>query len=185
MENLNQLTNINDTQQLIANLVLPLLSELRELKDEVKSLKQQNSNMITKNKSLVFKKEILKIEPKILLKILDYNSHRTELELFKLYYLKNNDIHECPIDIITDKKIKYYSEDGWKMDYEGYETLDILCYNIYRTLLSINTLENIENSEKFLKNQTYLNKFLDNRYRNIVYKKIRDYLKHLKKSSTI
>ena len=93
-----------------------------------------------------------------------------------------NENVQCPIIVSNNHKIKILTENGWEDDYEGYKMLDIITSNIYRTLLSVNTLENIENGDIFMKNQQYLNKFLDYRYKNLVYKKIRDYLKHFQNS---
>ena len=170
--------NSNESHKLLANLLIPLLNELRELKEEVKQLKLGYNHY--PKKVLILKKEILKLDNSFLLKILKYNDHRTEFELFKAYYMNEN--IQCPIIVSNNHKIKILTENGWEDDYEGYKMLDIITSNIYRTLLSVNTLENIENGDLFMKNQQYLNKFLDYRYKNLVYKKIRDYLKHFQNS---
>jgi len=168
----------NESHKLLANLLIPLLTEIRELKEEVRQLKCEKIEY--PKPTLILKKEIFKLDNKFLLKLLSYNDHRTEIELFKAYYLKENT--QCPIIVTNNHKIKILTNNGWEDDYDGYNMLDIITSNIYRTLLSVNTLENIENGELFMRNQIYLNKFLDYRYKNIVYKKIRDYLKHLQNS---
>lgn len=170
--------NSNESHKLLANLLIPLLNELRDLKEEVRQLKLGYNEC--PKKILILKKEILKLDSHFLLKILKYNDHRTEFELFKAYYMNENT--QCPIIVSNNHKIKILTENGWEDDYEGYKMLDIITSNIYRTLLSVNTLENIENGDLFMKNQQYLNKFLDYRYKNLVYKKIRDYLKHYQNS---
>ena len=170
--------NNNESHKLLANLLIPLLTEIRELKEEVRMLKIGYNEH--PKKILILKKEILKLDNSFLLKILKYNDHRTEFELFKSYYMNEN--AQCPIIVSNNHKIKILTENGWEDDYEGYKMLDIITSNIYRTLLSVNTLENIENGDLFMKNQQYLNKFLDYRYKNLVYKKIRDYLKHYQNS---
>ena len=98
--------NSNESHKLLANLLIPLLNELRDLKEEVRQLKLGYNEC--PKKILILKKEILKLDSHFLLKILKYNDHRTEFELFKAYYMNENT--QCPIIVSNNHKIKIYIE---------------------------------------------------------------------------
>ena len=166
--NTELLSSILSEIQFLRKSTEELREENQQLKNQLRLLESSTERKLNKK----LKKEILKVDDKeFLLNILKYQDHRTELELFKYYYFD-----ECPIKIISERKIKIFTDKGWIDDYDGYRTTEILSCNIYRTLLKVNNMDNIEDSEVFLKNQMYLNKFLDDKYRRLVYKKIKLYM---------
>lgn len=165
---------MEENRLLEKEILYTLLEEIKSLKEESKNLKEEiknlkNNNGLRINKTL--KKEIFNKDVEFLLKILEYQDHRTEIEFFKEYYFE-----ECPIKVISERKIKIHTKKGWIDDYNGYRTTEILCSNIYRSLLSVNNNDYIDDSNQFLSNQMYLNKFLDPKYCRNVFNKIKIFI---------
>lgn len=172
-----QLTTINDVNTSLKEEVDELKSEISDLTNEVNNFRNNPNLKMNKNR-FIFKKETLKLDKEFLLRILKYNDHRTELELFKEYYLNGDEC--CPIQVVSERKIRLFTKNGWILDRNGYKMEEILCSNIYRTLIGVNTLENIQNGDTFVQNQTYLNKLLtDKIYRRNLYNRIRNHLMDL------
>lgn len=149
-----------------------ILKELRDIKNDINMIKSKLNDK-EENNIINLKKEVLNLDMDYLVSMLNHRSHLTEINIFKKYYM---DGLTCPVKIEGVRKILIYMNDNWILDMNGKILTDILCMNIQRTLTGVNVIDNIENMEKFLENQLYINKFNDYKYRREVYKSIINYI---------
>lgn len=140
------------------------ISELKagisKLEMEILLLKNSNGNEKVKREL----KDDVKCDPDIIRKHLDINSITSDFELFKILFIDNKEKSDYPI-IYEKRSFKYWLNNEWNSD-KGCEYIMKTITDIIRRLyFSVNKFDDYKgNLEKFIKNQTHIDKMKEKKY---------------------
>jgi len=144
-----------------------LFSDIKVIKQDIVMLKTH----INGNKSVIpivsLKDELFDIGVDELLDTLSLNNTKSDMCIIKKYYFSSELV---PIRRMNMRHYEYW-DDGWKLDLYGKNIVNIISNNLYRTYLSVNTIDNLT-AEQFISNQNYLFKIIKDKYKKNLLKEI-------------
>ena len=158
-----------------------LLSEINELKKQILII---NKSKIINPTIKELKIENIELPSKIIIKSLNLNSIKGDLIIFKQFYIgtkisnENNNM-QPPIQCVCSRKYTYWDNGKWNDDMDGYIIAEILSKNIQQCYLKVNFLINLNhNIDQFILNQAHIHKLSDEKYKRLLIREIRNYIKN-------
>ena len=130
-------------------------------------------NVILKNTYKDIKNEVYDIDINFIKQCLHQNSIDGEIELFKKIYIDNITKEYYPIRHIK-KKYQYWKDEKMNDDdSNGTYIKNTIINNIEQSYFSINTIEEYNNDiDQFIKNQEYISKLSEQKYKDKFFLKI-------------
>jgi len=123
------------------------------------------------------KKENYNIDIKIIKECLNSSSIESDIRLFKKIYIDNVSKEFIPIRSIR-KKFQYWCDGHMNEDINGNYIKNTIVDNIENCYLSVNKIENYkDNTEQFFRNQEYITKLSEMKYRDKFLELIIDIIK--------
>lgn len=174
---LNKLINIENKIQYLENIILKNnLNELTEQTDisELSELTEQTDQTDQTNiahKEL--KHELFELDRTFIKDCLNMYSIQGDVKLFKKMYIDNIP-KECLAIKYTKRKYQYWLNNCLISDTNGNYIKNIIIKNIEQCYTSINIYdEYTDNMDLFIKNQDYITKLSDDKYKDLFLTKIR------------
>ena len=112
------------------------------------------------------KKENIKVDISFARRMLEFHDHRSIIYIMREYYKsdKNNKII-YPIKYKQNHGFDYFSKGRWIHDTYGEVMIDILFVSFKALFMRCNDYSVISNMSKFIENQTFIQKFNDNKFK--------------------
>jgi len=174
--------NMKEILDEINNISSKIIDKLNSLEDRVKKIEKKIdminnkniTNQIIEENLVELKQEDLNIDQSDVLKAIQYRDHRSIIYIFKLYYkTKTNETYTYPIRIIGKRKFSYYDNKQWNNDSFGHHCIKVIFQNIQNLFIKFNNMELYDISyEDFIKNQTFICKLINDKYKRDIFKNI-------------
>jgi hypothetical protein len=163
---------INSLKKYIESLEEKIFLEINSIKKKKNNVNNDGIIIPLKNKIFTDKEYSIKNVSNILLAH-DINSI---IKVIKIIYLPTSE-HVLPIKIMPKdgRKSLYYFNEGWFVDDDNY-VINTLCNNIQKIFMNVNDPDNFDNDDEFMKNQDFILKICDNKYKQLILKKIKEEL---------
>ncbi len=143
--------------------IINILETLKKIDERLSIL--ENKVIINNNEEqniMEVKIQEFIIDKDIIIKCLEHNDIKYDLNLIKKIYFENINI-KC-IKYNNNKNIEYWNNRSWNIDINI--LYDILIKNVINSYLIINNFDNYSNNiEQFMKNQTYIMGMSDEKYK--------------------
>jgi hypothetical protein len=136
--------------------------------DKIYNIEIKKHNSTKKNKNIYkdIKKEIYNIDKDFIKECLHLCSIEGDIKLFKKIYIDNVPKECYPIRNYK-KNVQYWNDGKMNEDINGNYIKNIIIENIENCYLSINNYQNYENDiDQLLKNQEYISKLNETRYKD-------------------
>lgn len=148
-----------------------VLTRIKKLENKVEFIETyQNQSDIKKIRELKF--ENMNISNPDAIKALNYRDYRSVLHIFKLYYKNKLNVKNMyPIRIKSTRSYEYYSNDEWIPDLYGKSIMNILCRNLEKLFIRINTIDHV-GPDYILQNQEFIYKMSDDKFKSDVLNRI-------------
>jgi hypothetical protein len=163
---------INSLKKYIESLEEKIFLEINSIKKKINNVNNDGIIIPLKNKIFTDKEYSVKNVSNILL------SHdiTSIIKVIKIIYLPTSE-HVLPIKIMPKdgRKSLYYFNEGWFVDDDNY-VINTLCNNIQKIFMNVNDPDNFDNDDEFMKNQDFILKICDNKYKQLILKKIKEEL---------
>lgn len=140
----------------------------KEIKDKKKknNIIESNNQQLTNNYYREIKKEIYNLDKNFIKECLSMNNIDGEIKIFQKIYIENTPKEYYPIRNFR-KKMQFWLNEHMNDDPNGNYIKNTIVENIENIYLSINKFENYEdNTEQFFKNQEYISKLGESKYRD-------------------
>ena len=169
-------------------------NELIELKEYVSSLEERLYNEINQLKSklslvnsvkqdiklIPLKKQVFtdeEISTDKIAKLLINKDINCIIKLIKMIYIPSVE-YIIPIKYCITKdnrKLMYYYSDNneWTVDENNY-IINTLCDNVQKIFMRVNNLDIFDSDDDFMKNQDFILKICENKYKNNILKRIKE-----------
>ena len=163
---------INSLKKYIESLEEKIFLEINSIKKKINNVNNDEIIIPLKNRIFTDKEYSVKNVANILLAH-DINSI---IKVIKIIYLPTSE-HALPIKYMTKdgRKSLYYFNEEWIADEDNY-IINTLCNNIQKIFMNVNDPDNFDNDDEFMKNQDFILKICDNKYKLHIIKKIKDEL---------
>lgn len=166
----------------INNISSKIIEKLTNLEDRVKKIEKKIdminnkniTNQIIDENLIELKIENLNIDKMDVFKAIQYRDYRSIMYIFKLYYkTKTNETYMYPIRIVGKRKFSYYDNKQWNNDSFGHHCINVIFQNIQNLFIKHNDMEEYDVSyEDFIKNQTFICKLINDKYKRDIFKNI-------------
>jgi hypothetical protein len=141
-----------------------------------KKIKEKDKKVIIDNYKEI-KKEKYDLDIIFIKDCLDMNNIDGEIKIFKKVYMENISKQYYPIRNFR-KKMQYWYNDNMNDDPNGNYIKNTILENIENCYLSVNNIDNYKNNiEQFLKNQEYIIKLCEQKYKDKFLNSIIDLIK--------
>lgn len=122
------------------------------------------------------KLEKINIPTEFIKRCIKYNSMQGDMLIFKHWYLDKSE--EPPIRNINRQRWDFYCNGTWNMDIEGEYIKDVICKNIQKAYMSVNTIDYFEDDfDVFIDNQKHIMELSDPKYKKRVLSGIKEFLR--------
>ena len=164
------------------SLSIKILDKINSLEDRIKKIEKKIdminnkniTNQIIEENIIELKLEDLNINNEDTIKAIQYRDYRSIMYIFKLYYkTKTNETYSYPIRIMGKRKFSYYDKKQWNNDPFGHHIINVIFQNIQNLFIKYNDMElNDISCEDFVKNQTFICKLINDKYKRDIFKNI-------------
>lgn len=172
----NQKKNNNEVNKLKIKYNI-LKSENNKLKIKYNKLENKLNLLETKlhkkseNNMLSLKIEKYSIDDKYIIKFLNKNSIKGDIQFYKKIYLNS---YKHPIKCINNRRYQYWNNNTWIEDINANYIIETLKNNIKYCYLKVNKLINLENNiDQFISNQTYIDNMNNESYKKNLLKNLK------------
>ena len=176
------MTEMKDILNEINKLSITILDKISNLEERIKKIEikidlinnKNINNQIIEENLVELKLEDLIINEADISKALEYRDYRSILYIFKLFYkTKTNQTYCYPIRIMGKRKFSYYFNKQWNNDPFGHHSINVIFQNIQNLFIKYNDMDQYDISfDDFIKNQTFICKLLNDKYKRDVFKNI-------------
>ena len=168
---LNKLVNIENKIQYLENIILK--NNLNELTEQTDISELSEITELTDLTHKELRNELFDLDKTFIKDCLNMYSIQGDVKLFKKMYIDNIP-KECYAIKYTKRKYQYWLNNCLINDISGNHIKNIVIKNIEQCYTSINIYdEYTDNIDIFLKNQDYITKLSDDKYKDLFLTKIR------------
>ena len=176
IKRINIKNEIVELKEYIATLENKIFNEIDQIKNKLQLINTAKQDIkIIPLKRQVFTESDISSEK--LAKLLISKDINSIIKLIKMIYTPSTE-YTIPIKYCIAKDNKktmyYYSEDNkWELDEENF-IINTLCDNIQKIFMRVNNLDIFANDDDFMKNQDFILRICDNKYKINIMKKIKE-----------
>jgi hypothetical protein len=167
---------IIELKEYISSLEERLYNEINQLKSKLSLLNsvKQDIKLIPLKKQVFTEEEIGNDK---ITKLLINKDINCIIKLIKIIYIPSSE-YIIPIKYCITKdnrKLMYYYSDNndWVVDENNY-IINTLCDNVQKIFMRVNNLDYFDSDDDFMKNQDFILKICDNKYKNNILKRIKE-----------
>lgn len=191
------MTDNNEIMLKILEKFTELQTDMKDMKSELNSIKKKKSSgksgsstssgsssddeeeYVKKKKEPKIREvklEKINIPVEFVKRCIKYNSMQGDMLIFKHWYLDKSE--EPPIRNINRQRWDFYCNGTWNMDIEGEYIKDVICKNIQKAYMSVNTIDYFEDDfDVFIDNQKHIMELSDPKYKKRVLSGIKEFLR--------